>query len=1251
MPSIDDPAVFLTGMTEGERIAKEERGMVNEGDGFGCNVDAGEQEEEEDAVLATPVRKTSVGMIFSDAGEEEEGEEGDHDHDHDNGESYGFDRRDRIDYDDVDDSGSVRDGCFEDNERSGYEGYMDGRNAGENGYGHDHHVSTTFSTPTTVITPLPDPDQPLPSIEPYSSPAYSLSSPKSRSVSKSAGNTPSSHHLHDHRQQRNSSDNGSITISHPRQYDDNTTALQHHLRDQYPHDGNRHRNRRRTSLSTNLSATSTISSLPSSVLGLGNGSFEHQNDPTSAFAPMSRRPRPVVNRSEMLRMMPRSVPAKIGTSGGGGGLVNGKDRNLANSRVGSSYEISMIDGDDEIDSPSRGKGRSGRSRMMSKGEGMYGDGRSSLSLMSSNNKDSNHGDCDDETDRQIQSQSALVLPPSPSPSPSLSPSSSSSQTRSHRARHHQQLQSHYHNQTQARAHTRTQTRLQSPMTGAKFFTPQPQLPPPLVLLHATILPPVLPLPYSPTALSALAPPFIQRNARLLAEKIDAQVLARGVLVAHPHEDYELLEERILESLELVIPRISVCGHFLGGDSGGSDVVDKENEGEELEEEVEEVEDVEEEEEEEDIGNGRIIDEYIQDHDNYIQEQKPYQGQITSPFVSTSTSGAAAARPHCTTCTHPLRVPFSPADLNPNGRNQLISHADHSNSISNDDVNNASTLRWDVRVYAANGLMRAGAWATAWREMERVDVQIGIWIPEGLKGRLEEWDREHGYVDGAGAGAGDFNGVEDDDGGDNNYLYDLDKAVELKDGEETETETEAKSFRVGAKDGDDGHERNIGSQIKGGSRPKVATEGYNNNFPRTPTASDTSSSPAASKSDRRQYIPISMHMHDDSVAHDAIPAEQSRESPDLSRRPEGQFKHNNVDPDFGSVSAVTNNEAGDRISTPANMPSSPPPFPTGLGTRIAGAARKDTRVSLSSSSTILSTEAKDHNRIILSPSPYSFQQEYKQQPILSPSHEYFESGSIPPEGTSHRARSNMNQPIPSSKSSQPATNSPSHFDPAFSSISSSSSPPQPSNQTTSSASSSSSLYSSSSPPNTHQPTSTSSKPYTSLISRHPHQPQNIIIILLSVLVAFLAVRGGPAATTATTATAAAVAPSASSVRPIVSADLDVREGEGVGTEEREPMAAVDAAAEPSAVAVELAAKGAKEREVEEQEMEEAQLEEEEVILPPKFTERQYEHDHGTVNAAAEAEAEAEAKAADSTQEEILREDVDGGEDLVDALLDS
>ena len=167
---------------------------------------------------------------------------------------------------------------------------------------------------------------------------------------------------------------------------------------------------------------------------------------------------------------------------------------------------------------------------------------------------------------------------------------------------------------------------------------------PLVLLHITVLP--VGLLYSREVMETVLPAKVLEEWKLLGEKITGTVQERGILIPHPREDYDLLEERLLESLELKVPRILKCGHF------------------HLEEgEVEEEED--ESETDEDI---------------------------------------------CKDCGRRIR----------DGRMG----------------SGTGAKRWDVKVYAANGLMRAGAWGAAWREMERVDVEVQPWLEEGLRRQLE-----------------------------------------------------------------------------------------------------------------------------------------------------------------------------------------------------------------------------------------------------------------------------------------------------------------------------------------------------------------------------------------------------------------------------------------------------------------------------------------------------------------------------------
>ena len=157
----------------------------------------------------------------------------------------------------------------------------------------------------------------------------------------------------------------------------------------------------------------------------------------------------------------------------------------------------------------------------------------------------------------------------------------------------------------------------------------------------------------------MLPASILENWKLLREKITPTVLERGILIPHPREDYDLLEERLLESLELRMPRILACGHFHLSE----------------EEEAELAETAEEE-------------RRVQDEDEV---------------------GANDAD-ICADCGRRVR----------DGRYGA----------------GAGSRRWDIKLFAANGLMRAGAWSAAWREMERVDVEVCPFVNEELKGELE-----------------------------------------------------------------------------------------------------------------------------------------------------------------------------------------------------------------------------------------------------------------------------------------------------------------------------------------------------------------------------------------------------------------------------------------------------------------------------------------------------------------------------------
>ncbi|EEP82198.1 conserved hypothetical protein [Uncinocarpus reesii 1704] len=177
---------------------------------------------------------------------------------------------------------------------------------------------------------------------------------------------------------------------------------------------------------------------------------------------------------------------------------------------------------------------------------------------------------------------------------------------------------------------------------------------PLVLLHCNLLPPSLSLPPrlgTPSAelLREVLPDVYWRRWKVLEDSVvgSGVLRDRGVLISHPQEAYDVLEERLLESLELIRPRLAY-GHFLGAEEGKSGNEDE---------------------------SERVVD-----------------------------AGEGAK---CHDCGQKVLK-------DPDGGER----------------------KWEVRIYAANGLMRAGAWAAAWKDMEKVDVEVGLWLPMDVKRELE-----------------------------------------------------------------------------------------------------------------------------------------------------------------------------------------------------------------------------------------------------------------------------------------------------------------------------------------------------------------------------------------------------------------------------------------------------------------------------------------------------------------------------------
>jgi hypothetical protein len=117
-----------------------------------------------------------------------------------------------------------------------------------------------------------------------------------------------------------------------------------------------------------------------------------------------------------------------------------------------------------------------------------------------------------------------------------------------------------------------------PKTPSKVFKAKQEQP--LVLLHVTLLP--LHWQYAEIMEDAPSEALsedlqkLRETWRLLQQKLGDTVFERGVLLPHPQDSYETLEERLLGSLDLPIrprARILSCGHYVGPNSDFIDDVE------------------------------------------------------------------------------------------------------------------------------------------------------------------------------------------------------------------------------------------------------------------------------------------------------------------------------------------------------------------------------------------------------------------------------------------------------------------------------------------------------------------------------------------------------------------------------------------------------------------------------------------------------------------------------------------------------
>ncbi|KAI9902100.1 hypothetical protein N3K66_003917 [Trichothecium roseum] len=203
----------------------------------------------------------------------------------------------------------------------------------------------------------------------------------------------------------------------------------------------------------------------------------------------------------------------------------------------------------------------------------------------------------------------------------------------------------------------TVSRVSSPSLSAQY-SPKKTPPrfkrntPPLVLLHVTLLP--LRWPWGEVLENIRVGDLTEGGKNLrdswrqLQDRLGDTVCERGILLPHPQNDFEVLEERLLEALELPLKRrarILECGHYLGPSNEVSGETDSEAD-------------------------------YSED------EQQSHAERATE------------SRHWCGTCRSEIKF---------------------------DSLGVGKIFR--VKVYASNGLMRAGAWEACWKDMERVDVEL------------------------------------------------------------------------------------------------------------------------------------------------------------------------------------------------------------------------------------------------------------------------------------------------------------------------------------------------------------------------------------------------------------------------------------------------------------------------------------------------------------------------------------------------
>lgn len=217
--------------------------------------------------------------------------------------------------------------------------------------------------------------------------------------------------------------------------------------------------------------------------------------------------------------------------------------------------------------------------------------------------------------------------------------------------------------------------------------------PPLVLLHVTLLP--LRWPWAdlmdnarPSELSE-AGKTLREAWKQLQTRVGDTVSDRGILLPHPQNDFEILEERLLEAMELPLlrrARILECGHYLGPANETS----------------------------------------LNDDGELVSDDEDFDEK---PPVDKD------QRHWCATCQSDIRY---------------------------DSLGEGKVFR--TKVYASNGLMKAGAWDACWKEMERVDVELEPIVDPSVLDELERIaaTQEREAIEAEIAASTHMGGADDDD---------------------------------------------------------------------------------------------------------------------------------------------------------------------------------------------------------------------------------------------------------------------------------------------------------------------------------------------------------------------------------------------------------------------------------------------------------------------------------------------------------